>query len=432
MKVWWEMTQLQTQPTKFRNYFDGDRLENIDHSVLDNLKNFKAENSIDFVGMIWTENYINVFWPKGFKINPEELSLDEYRKKFLCLLKVLRKFSRDNSIYSYINGENKYTTYPIEIDIIEDYLKNGLYENSEFRSRKSAEGKINWKKTISQSDFYLNKKNIPIYLDFYSFQRTKSDSLVVKIHKHIIQQAFNKIGWLFYEKGNYMHNNTAYENLPLSKTNAVSQIRMELKRQFSEIKINQLKMMENFLLEKSGSSTKKEDNVVGINAFHVVWEKMCASFLNDQKSELKSSYYPVYSRNNEVSSILESLKSNSPKPDIIIFDGSRKIAIVDAKYYDFKKSKPGWSDLVKQFFYAKLYLKEYPQKIENFFIVPDVGITDIKRISVVSEINKRKEFLDDDFPSIKIYYMNVDVLMSSYVNRKVGHMERKYILEGTL
>ena len=70
MKVWWEMTQLQTQPTKFRNYFDGDRLENIHHSVLDNLKNFKAENSIDFVGMIWTENYINVFWPKGFKIKP--------------------------------------------------------------------------------------------------------------------------------------------------------------------------------------------------------------------------------------------------------------------------------------------------------------------------------------------------------------------------
>ena len=49
-----------------------------------------------------------------------------------------------------------------------------------------------------------------------------------------------------------------------------------------------------------------------------------------------------------------------------------------------------------------------------------------------SEYNEMKDFLDDEFPSIKIYYMNVDDLMSSYVNRKVGHMERKHILEGNI
>ena len=126
------------------------------------------------------------------------------------------------------------------------------------------------------------------------------------------------------------------------------------------------------------------------------------------------------------------MKNNSPKPDIIIYDENHKIAIVDAKYYDFNKSKPGWADLVKQFFYAKLYLRDYSENIENFFIVPDVGATNVKKISVVSERNELKDFLCDEFPSIKIYHMNVDDLMSSYINRKVGHMERKQILEGNI
>ena len=55
----------------------------------------------------------------------------------------------------------------------------------------------------------------------------------------------------------------------------------------------------------------------------------------------------------------------------------------------------------------------------------------MKKISVVAD-NEMKDFLDDVLPPIKIYYMNVDDLMSSYVNRKVGHMERKHILEGNI
>ena len=79
--------------------------------------------------------------------------------------------------------------------------------------------------------------------------------------------------------------------------------------------------------------------MIGINAFHAVWEKMCANYLNDQKSILTTSFYPAY-RNSNGSEIHPSLKTNSPKPDIIIFDDIGKIAIVDAKYYDLKKTKP--------------------------------------------------------------------------------------------
>ena len=143
---------------KPNDFYDGTRIDDIDQSILKHLDNFKNDKSIDFVGLMWVDNKINVFWPKGFKKNLQEITLEDYKKKLICLLNVLRKFSRDNSVYSFTNGKKKYATYPIEMDIIEDYFKNGIYENKEFKSKKSSEGKINWKKTISQSTFYLSKK----------------------------------------------------------------------------------------------------------------------------------------------------------------------------------------------------------------------------------------------------------------------------------
>ena len=270
---------------------------------------------------------------------------------------------------------------------------------------------------------------MPVYLDLYSFQKLKSDSLLILIHKFIIQESFKKIGWLFSHKYKYINFENANDVLPVSASKALGIVRKELKKQYSENKINQLKLMENFLLKKNLSTQNNEDNVIGINAFHAVWEKMCANYLNDQKSILTTSFYPAY-RNSNGSEINPSLKTNSPKPDIIIFDDIGKIAIVDAKYYDLKKTKPGWSDLVKQFFYAKLFINNYVGHIENYFIVPKVGSIDMKKISVISDTLDNKSFLDNEFPPIKIFYIDVYEVMISYLNRKIGHFERKKILQG--
>jgi hypothetical protein len=59
--------------------------------------------------------------------------------------------------------------------------------------------------------------------------------------------------------------------------------------------------------------------------------------------------------------------------DIAITNNDRKKwGILDAKYYDFIQSPPGWHDIVKQFYYKRVLSETMGVQthIENFFVAP--------------------------------------------------------------
>ena len=78
---------------------------------------------------------------------------------------------------------------------------------------------------------------------------------------------------------------------------------------------------------------------------------MCGVYFGSQNSSVGFPAVPYYfygsgDRNPE--------PSRQARPDILLED-QNCLAIVDSKYYDLRATKPPWSDLVKQFFYAKAF-----------------------------------------------------------------------------
>ena len=116
--------------------------------------------------------------------------------------------------------------------------------------------------------------------------------------------------------------------------------------------------------------------------------------------------------------------SNAPRPDAVIRDGDR-LAIIDAKYYDFVRTKPAWQDLVKQFFYAKAYSHDLQySRIENVLVLPDTNGEQASHAVVTDRNNVR---MDREFMPIKLVFLNVVEVMSHFVSGKESEAARRNI-----
>ena len=138
--------------------------------------------------------------------------------------------------------------------------------------------------------------------------------------------------------------------MPVSDETALRLLQREICQQFSEKKIRLLKLLI-AVLEQRLSGSRSDGSVFGTIRFEKVWEDMISSYLGDQKNNFMGLAIPAYVNG---SGAISASAGNSPRPDTILEEHDR-IAVIDAKYYDFAVSKPQWSDLVKQFFYAKTF-----------------------------------------------------------------------------
>jgi hypothetical protein len=120
--------------------------------------------------------------------------------------------------------------------------------------------------------------------------------------------------------------------------------------------------------------------------------------------------------------------------DIFLYDASQKTAcVVDAKYYDASSTDkaPGWSDLVKQFFYAKSLtagaLNKQVEKVKNCFIFPGVASNTSPKTVFVTDTTGR---LDNVFAPIECHLLCPEVVLDSYVNEKpLSDLRRKLLHE---
>lgn len=58
----------------------------------------------------------------------------------------------------------------IAIQLLKDYIQNGLYESEQNIIEVNGEGQILWNQTISMSDAYI-VEDIPIYFDWFTLNQ---------------------------------------------------------------------------------------------------------------------------------------------------------------------------------------------------------------------------------------------------------------------
>lgn len=338
--------------------------------MIENLFPHIATGEIDnsFVGMKIVGNQIHFYFPESYHFNADNFDRDD----FLDLLKTISiaKSSSIDMAETYDSRQNESELAILSyIWVLEDYLKNGFYFDSEKVLKANQRGKINWKKTFQQQAM-ITGENI-IYPSLIVEVKSPHDTVLAEAYRYCVKKSATLIGWLYGLAPEAIETVSNAEKMIPCYLDA---IRSELDRTFDDAKHSRLIHMENVLI---GLDEVVDDNniVYGVDTYHYVFERMIDSIFGTENVD---EYYPTftwhlrYSNNN-------GLAGPTIRPDTIMRYGRYDdIYIIDSKFYrygslDLSQSKglPEASSIVKQITYGSYVQSEYPDKrIFNVFILP--------------------------------------------------------------
>jgi hypothetical protein len=405
------MLRLQTRAeliVQIETFNDGVSRDDVPSKTLSfldqSVPNSSNGRTINFVGVVTCGKEIVLFLPKGMKPATTQM---QARLLYECI----SSYERTENV-GWKNKPESDISIPLGIKVLEDYKRQGIYSVISKEFSRNFGGKINWAKTIRDVRPFISKSNVPIYAPPVVVRKTPTSDIIVNIHKAIVAEADRQLCWLVSKNGNPVAPHLAKHVLKFSKAKAIGLLRNELARQYEDAKVAQLQLMIDYL-QQMALQSEQSGWRLGTTNFQILWEKICAVVFGDQLDKFPIPAVPAY----QAEGYRTLRPENAPRPDIVISD-HKKIAIIDAKYYDFAKSKPSWADMVKQFFYAKAYGLKYPSKeIKNIFAVPECN--DISAKSVVV-INTDDVLLDSEFSPINIFYLNVDEVIKLFNKRKKG------------
>ncbi len=399
-----------------------------------------ALKTVAFTGFIFVDDVTYVFLPKSVNLSEEP----EYiRSCCSILLRTLQKFYRQfnsNNIRQYGNGLDKddveclseFSTY---IDIIENWRTYGAYNKrytKQFRSNLTR-GKINWQRTVKTVTPFITKSQTPYYPTFSTtISRTKEIEAIVKIQKWCTAVADEHIGWLLSHSSSLLFPELSHhiKNVPFSLQQMAVILQQELQLTFDERSTHQLNSLLKFVLNDS-LYAQQVGEIFGVKHFWIVWENILRKTLSDESREyLDKMPQPVYydEDGNKVST-----NKIRQIPDIIIEKEDKELFFLDAKYYNVDFNLPGWSDIVKQLFYAHTYTISNPNTVTTTaFIFPKSRNNRKcpKYVAVVSPDKKEdsNQNMQSKLGIIHCVYCDVIQKMKQYINSEIDNELRSYIL----
>jgi len=298
-------------------------------------------------------------------------------------------------------------------ELLEDFRINGLYVTSSRQSTVN-QGKTDWKRTISRVIPFPNAKGAPIYPVLLGSRRNYCfNNIVTTIHASIIYRLDKMFGWWITGVATGSVASDLEESIGLieQKDYCLAMLQKELAMVYSE---RNLRLLNNLVKYFKHSTAAAESTVViGLRDFHWAWEHMLGEVLPFRSYLNQNFPLPVYRLKDGSNKIAA---NNSMRTDIILENSAAsKAVVVDAKYYAATNisNSPGWSDLVKQFFYAKALKTIKPEyDIRNVFVFPGANgnITDISVRSRDGSISH-----DDVFSPIHCVYACPENLMTHFI-----------------
>ncbi|WP_277302119.1 LlaJI family restriction endonuclease [Veillonella caviae] len=371
------------------------------------LISFNSNNTygyvFQYVGILKIRDCCLLIYPKYLRqetyINDQA---DNYRLLKL-ILSVIEKYNArcQNQAYDISEEDTYQNQLVIAIELIKDFMQNGLYETAQNVVEINGEGQILWNDTISKSDAYI-VENTPIYLDWFTLnQENNIYNFFHRLHRIILTQVSIK----------YRDILDILNIPPISLSDEsieslgdidylINRINQELSIQFRTSKQHILNLMKRYLLDAESNSESNDISFVGSNAFNLIWEDVCSiiknNVLNKNLAELNKTYkefdpYKTTLRNIISRPIWEEYETgvkdstNTLIPDIVAFEDDN-LVIYDAKYYNthfinYKiKNVPGIESLTKQILYELAYrefAKENSMKIaKNSYLMPYDGEND--------------------------------------------------------
>lgn len=316
-------------------------------------------NTIDdfdsFVGIKADSEKAIVNFPIGYQLPKSE---QELRMDILHLISVLNELTErmDNLFAMQKYDTPQEVEFPIRayMEIISSFMEqNGYYTEkvSEFKVGKL--GKIDWARTLRNKKPIIQANGTPAFVDYVIRVSAPNErNMITQIHKFCVYESFKKLGWLFtpfLPDEPTIHRNEKMFLIALRNKLANTNLDKD-KRLFTAM----ISMLE-YIDEK----TMEKQFYFGTNRFEYVWEKLIdrAFGVKNKVEYFPKTRWALREGRNRTNAALE--------PDTIMLH-SRKIYVIDAKYYKFGETGipsdlPESSSINKQITYG-----EYIASLQRF------------------------------------------------------------------
>jgi len=397
---------------EYDNDYPNDFVTQLINREICSVKNNKIKFKV--TGFIIYKNTFIIIFPKNYNVPREEKDLLKHAQ---VLFQVLLKYKQESNLnveeMELLGGEDGqykesyYTSYLI----ISDFIENGPLKKEIRIESSSYSGRIDWSATINKKQPIFSKGSV-IYNDTVSKKNMiDHHHLLLQIYRYCVNKSIEKYGWLFDLS---LENVEEFLELPCDINYGINFLTKELNSTFVDREMKVVKILRDFLSGIEFDRFEKIEIMV-TPYFHNVWEVICSFNFKNQYKGLRSL---IPKTKWEIES---SAKVQSQRPDII-FIKEKTIYILDAKYYDIDTNLPGWSDIVKQFFYgftifrninAKMHQRiKQLETVENSFLFPSGDPDPIKYVGRVSiEENM-------DLGYIKAYKINTFLAMQCYLGKE--------------
>jgi hypothetical protein len=263
-------------------------------------------------------------------------------------------------------------------------------------------GRVNWKKTIKLKTQMFNEDGMPIFTDLVMTRKENDkDALLRSLHMYAINKSIAMFGILFGLGSEY--DEDAVE-LPVDKEYAIKFLKSERHMTYNSRLLGVIDFIIKFI--DASEEEDRNDSFMSLStkSFYTVWELICKVILNDEYRVMQDKIPKPYWKIGEGKT-----KYTEQIPDTIYIE-DKELFVVDAKYYNVNKNRPGWHDLVKQYFYA-LSLQaviEDIDKVKNIMLIPS-EISEVAKFWAISEVENVPQFG-------KVYgvFLNVNNVIESY------------------
>lgn len=327
------------------------------------------EDGDRFVGIKVDSDNAMVYFPIGYDLPQTD---KEIRKDIKNLIHVLSEFTTKEDRLIAVNrfAAPQAVDFPINAfrGVIEYFLGNGYYIETEPAYTMAAKGNQNWPRTLRQVTPLIQTKNgvnSPIYTEFVvRKQNPNTNKEITQINRFCVYEAFKRLGWLYIPS---MPEDPGPH--PDVRTSIVI-VRDKLARTNDDKRKMLFQNMKD-MLEYLDEKTSDKQFYFGTDDFDHVWERLIDRAFGERD---KDKYFP---RSRWLLDHGKYKEKHPLMPDtIMIYNG--KYYVLDAKCYRYGVTGvpdhlPNGSSINKQITYGEYLEKQKgidAGSIFNAFIMP--------------------------------------------------------------
>lgn len=318
----------------------------------------------NFTGFVISKNEIIVVFPKAYVIPEQE---DELKRHTLILAKTLLRYRQEVTLEEeekeLLGSPDCVRPYGISaaLTLIKDYEEFGYIRREKTKKNSITGNNYDWPSIIKTKAPFISR-GIPVYLELITRHSAYDNSnIICRLHRYAVQKSYEKYGWIL-GKVNY-EVDPEFSEIPCEVSLAAHLLNKELETTNKDREIRLIKALLEFIIGCGDNDNRVEIETIATPYFYTTWEAICGYIFNNDYILYKDDIpKPTW----HIGSAKESTKQI---PDII-FKNNNTLYILDAKYYDIEINRPGWHDLVKQFFYYYSLKTKFDNNIKNALIFP--------------------------------------------------------------